>query len=62
MTLEINVEKNFVHGLWRIILEDQKGCIGGYEEFKYLGVKIHTQENDINNRINKGKTIISMNW
>ena len=38
-----------------IIKIDMKGCIRGYEEFKYLGVKIDKedrQENDIKNRIN----------
>ena len=43
-----------------LILEDQKGCIRGREEFKYLGVKIDKedrQENDIKNRINKGRAV-----
>ena len=34
-----------------LVLEDQKGCIRGCEEFKYLGVKIDQedkQENYIN--------------
>ena len=38
-----------------LILEDQKVCIRGCEEFKYLGVNIDEedrQENDIKNRIN----------
>ena len=33
-----------------LILEDQKGCIRGCEEFKYLGINIDKedrQENDI---------------
>ena len=39
-----------------LIIEDQKGCIRGCEEFKYLGVKIDKedrQENYIKNSINK---------
>ena len=27
-----------------LILEDQKGCIIGYEEFKYLGVEIDKED------------------
>ena len=45
------------------ILEDQKCCIRGCEEFKYLGVKIDKedrQENDIKNRINKGRAVTAM--
>ena len=44
-------------------MEDQKGCIRGCEEFKYLGVKIYKearQENYIKNRINKGRTVTAM--
>ena len=44
-------------------LEDQKGCIRGYEEFKYFGVKIDqedTQGNYIKNIINKDRTITAM--
>ena len=44
-------------------MQDQKGCIRGYEEFKYLGLKIDKegrQENYIKNRINKGRVIITM--
>ena len=53
--LKIHLEKNFLHCLWsrNQRLEDQKGCIRGCEEFKYLGVKINKedrQENDIKNR------------
>ena len=43
-----------------LILEDQKGCIRGYEEFEYLGVKVEKedrQENDIKTKINKGRAI-----
>ena len=50
-----NLEKTFYMGCGaetkNVILEDQKGCIRGCEEFKYLGVKIDKedrQENDIN--------------
>ena len=46
-----------------LILEDQKGCIRGCEEFKYLGVKIDKedrQEDDIKNRINKGRAITAL--
>ena len=47
-----------------LILEDQKGCIRGCEEFEYLGVKIEKkevrQENYIKNRINKGSAIAAM--
>ena len=43
-----------------LTLEDQKGCIRGCGEFKYLGVKIDKedrQENDIKNRIIKGTAV-----
>ena len=46
-----------------LTLEDQKGCFRGCEEFKYLGVKIDKedrQENDIKNRINKGRAVTAM--
>ena len=45
-----------------LILEDQKGCIRGCEELKYLGVKIDKegrQEND-KDMNNKGRAIIAM--
>ena len=44
------------------ILEDQKGCVRGCEEFKYLGIKIDKdrQENYIKTRINKCRAITSM--
>ena len=44
-------------------MEDQKVCIRGCEEFKYLGVKIDKedrQEDDIKNGINKGRAITAM--
>ena len=44
-------------------MEDQKGCIRGCGELKYLGVKLHThdkQENYINNRINNDRAITAM--
>ena len=44
-------------------MEDQKCCIKECEDFKYLGVKVHKedrQENDIKNRINKGRAITTM--
>ena len=46
-----------------LILEDQKYCIRGSEEFKYLGVKIEKegrQENNIKNRINKDRGITQL--
>ena len=46
-----------------IVLEDQKGCIRGCEEFKYLGVNIDKedrQEDNIKNRINKGRAVTAM--
>ena len=46
-----------------LILEDQKGCIIGCEEFKYYGVTIdkkNKQENYIKSRINKGRAVIAM--
>ena len=46
-----------------LVLEDQKGCIRGYEEFKYLGVTIDKedrQENHIKNRINKDRAVIAI--
>ena len=46
-----------------LILEEQNGCIIGYEECKYLGVKIDwedRQENDIKNRINKNRAVTAM--
>ena len=46
-----------------LILEDQKDCIRGCEEFKYLGVKIgkeDRQEDDIQNRINEGRAVTPM--
>ena len=58
-SLKINLEKTFYIGCRAeakdLILEDQKGFIGGCEEFKYLGVKIYNknrQGNYIKNRIN----------
>ena len=39
------------------------GCIRGCEEFKYVGVKIDKedrQENNIKNRINKGRAVTAM--
>ena len=45
------------------ILEDQKGCIRGCEEFKYLGVTIDKedrQEHDIKNWINKGRAVTAI--
>ena len=45
------------------ILEDQKGCIRGCEEFKYLGVQIDKEgrrENDIKNIIKKDRAITAM--
>ena len=60
--------KYFLHGLWSrnqrfLILEDQKGCIRGCEEFKYLGVKIDKEgrkENHIKNWINEGRAVSAM--
>ena len=46
-----------------LILEDQKVCIRECEEFKYLWVKLDKedrQENDIKNRINKGRAVTAM--
>ena len=46
-----------------LILEDQKDCIRGCEEFKYLGVEIDKgdrKENYIKTRINKCRAITSM--
>ena len=46
-----------------LILEDQKGCIRGCEEFKYMWVKIdkeEIQENYIKNRNNKGRAATAM--
>ena len=46
-----------------LILKDQKYCIRGCEEFKYLGVKIdqdESQQNDIKNKVNKGRAITAM--
>ena len=43
-----------------LILEDQKVCVRGREEFVYLWVKIDKEdreENYIKNRINKGRVI-----
>ena len=65
--LKINLEKNFLVELWsrnqNLIFEDQEGCIRGCEEFKYLELKIDKedrQENDIKNRINKGRAVTAM--
>ena len=65
--LKINLEKTFYMGCGAetkdLILEDQKGCTRGCEEFKYLGVNIDKedrQEIDIKNRINKGRAITAM--
>ena len=47
-----------------LILEDQKGFIGGFEEFEYSGLKIDKadrQGNDIKKRINKGRTTAMLN-
>ena len=40
-----------------LILEDQKVCIRGCEEFKYLGVKINKKDRqeNVKNRINRGR-------
>ena len=60
-SLKINLEKKSRNK--DLMLEDQKGCIRGCEEFKCLGVKIDTediQENDIKNRINKGRAVTAM--
>ena len=49
--------------VFQIYLEDERNCIRGCEEFKYLGVKVDEedrQENDIMNRINKGRAITSI--
>ena len=46
-----------------LILDDQKCCIRECEEFEYLGVKVDKrdkQENNIRNRINKGRGITAM--
>ena len=46
MGFENKFRKDFLHGLWSrhhrftMILEDQKGCTRGCEEFEYLGVKL----------------------
>ena len=43
-----------------LILEDQKGCITGWKEFEYLGVKIDIEgreESYIKNRFNKSRTV-----
>ena len=60
-------KKNFLRWLWsrtkHLILEDQKGCIRGCEEFEYLGVKIDkedSQENYIKNIINKERAITAI--
>ena len=66
--LKINLEKTFYMGCWaetkNLILENQKGCIRGCEEFKYLGIikidKEDRQENYIKNRINRGRAITAM--
>ena len=65
--MKINLENSFYLGCGAetkdFILEDQKGCIRGCEEFKYLGVKIDKedrQENYIKNRINKGGAVTAM--
>ena len=45
------------------MLEDQKGCIRGCEEFQYLGVKIDKQdrqENYIKSIINEGRAMTAM--
>ena len=62
--------KNFVDELWGRykrfnIGRSKKGCLVGCEEFKYLGLKIDKedrQENNVKNRINKGRAITSMLW
>ena len=66
-SLKINLEKAFYVGCGAetkdLILEDQKGCIREYEEFKYLGVKIYKedkQKNYIKNCINKGRAITAL--
>ena len=46
-----------------LTLEVQKDTITGCENFDYLGVKVDKedwQENNIKNRINKGRTITAM--
>ena len=40
-----------------IILEDQKGCIRGCEEFEYLGIKIDKEHRQGNNK-NRAPTIV----
>ena len=58
--LKINLEKTFYMSCRA---EDQKGCIRGCQEFKYLEVKIDKedrQRNYIKNRINKGRAITAM--
>ena len=35
-------------------MEDQKGCVRGYEEFKYLGVKIEEKNTDKKRILRKG--------
>ena len=55
--------KNKSHGVWsrkKYILEDQKACIRGSEEFEHLGLRIdkeNRQYNNIENIINKGRSI-----
>ena len=65
--LKINLEKTFYMGCGAatkdLILEDQKSCIRGCEEFKCLGVKFDKedrQESDIKDRINKGRAATAM--
>ena len=45
-----------------LLLEDQKSCIRGFEDFTYLGVKIDKEDRQENyiNRINKGRAITPM--
>ena len=45
-------------GSKHLMLEVWKGCNGGCKEYECLGVKIN--EDDIKNRINKGRAITSM--
>ena len=66
--MKINLKRTLYVGCgaepkYLLILKNQKGRIRGYEELEYLGVKIDKegrQENDINNRNNKGRAVTGM--
>ena len=64
--LKINLEKTFNMGCGAktkdLILEDQKACIRGCEEFKYLRLKIPKEDRQkyIKNRINNGRAVTAM--